>query len=97
MHAYHGDLVDNLNNPVFPSGAPVEDTCYQCHPGSVTQCQRGAMKTGGMDCNACHGDMLAVGGAFALQSDGSIDGQNDGGEPHRRCRQPFNGRGAGVR
>ena len=80
MHAYHGDLVDNLNNPVFPSGAPVEDTCYQCHPGSVTQCQRGAMKTGGMDCNACHGDMLAVGGAFALQSDGSIDGQNDGGE-----------------
>ena len=80
MHAYHGDLVDNLNNPVFPPGAPVEATCYQCHPGSVTQCQRGAMKTGGMDCNACHGDMLAVGGAFALQSGGSIDGSNDGGE-----------------
>jgi hypothetical protein len=80
MHAYHGDLVDNLNNPVFPPGAPVEDTCYQCHPGNITQCQRGAMKTGGMDCNACHGDMLSVGGAFALLPDGSIDGTNDGGE-----------------
>jgi len=80
MHAYHGDLVDKLNNPVFPPGAPVEDTCYQCHPGNVTQCQRGAMKTGGMDCNACHGDMLSVGGVFALESGGSIDGNNDGGE-----------------
>jgi hypothetical protein len=80
MHAYHGNLVDNLNDPVFPSGAPVEDTCYQCHPGSITQCQRGAMKTGGMDCNACHGDMLAVGGEFALLAGGSIDGSNDGAE-----------------
>ncbi len=62
MHAYHGELVDNQNNPVFPPGGPVEDTCYQCHPGRITQCQRGAMKTGGMDCNNCHGDMLAVGG-----------------------------------
>jgi hypothetical protein len=79
MHAYHGDLVDNFNNPVFAPGAPVEDTCYQCHPGNITQCQRGAMKTGGMDCNACHGDMLSVGGAFALLPGGSIDGNNDGG------------------
>ncbi len=77
MHAYHGGLVDTLDNPVFPPGAPVEDTCYQCHPGSITQCQRGAMKTGGMDCNSCHGDLLAVGGVFALQPGGSIDGNND--------------------
>jgi hypothetical protein len=61
MHAYHGLLEEN-NNPVFPPGGSVEDTCYQCHPGAVTQCQRGAMKTGGIDCNSCHGDMLAVGG-----------------------------------
>jgi hypothetical protein len=80
MHAYHGDLVDTSGNPVFPPGAPVEETCYQCHPGNVTQCQRGAMKTGGMDCNSCHGDMLAVGGAFPLLAGGSIDGSNDGGE-----------------
>ena len=80
MHAYHGGLKDDFNNPVFPPTAPVEDTCYQCHPGSVTQCQRGAMKTGGMDCNACHGDMLSVGGVFPLLTGGSFDGNNDGGE-----------------
>jgi hypothetical protein len=65
MHAFHGELEDG-GLPVFPPGAPVEDTCYQCHPGGVTQCQRGAMKTGGMDCNDCHGDMLAVGGKDTL-------------------------------
>jgi len=78
MHEYHGELVEN-NNPVFPPTGPVEDTCYQCHPGNITQCQRGAMKTGGMDCNDCHGDMLAVGGKFPLEQGGSIDGTNDGG------------------
>jgi hypothetical protein len=77
MHEYHGEL-DDGGVPVFPPGAPVEDTCYQCHPGKITQCQRGAMKTGGMDCNNCHGDMLAVGGAFPLLPGGSIDGNNDG-------------------
>jgi hypothetical protein len=77
MHEYHGEL-DDSGVPVFPPNAPVEDTCYQCHPGNITQCQRGAMKTGGMDCNDCHGDMLAVGGKFPLLPDGSIDGNNDG-------------------
>lgn len=79
MHRFHGGLVDNLSNPVFPTGAPVEDTCYQCHPGQITQCQRGAMKTGGMDCNNCHGGMLSVGGEYPLLSGGSLDGANDGG------------------
>jgi hypothetical protein len=77
MHEFHGELQDN-GQPVFPSDDPVENTCYQCHPGSITQCQRGAMKTGGMDCNDCHGDMLAVGGKFVLLPGGSIDGANDG-------------------
>ena len=77
MHEYHGLLMDG-GVPVFPPDDPVENTCYQCHPGTITKCQRGAMKTGGMDCNDCHGDMLAVGGAFPLLSGGSIDGTNDG-------------------
>jgi hypothetical protein len=78
MHKYHGGLQQN-GNPVFPPAGPVEDTCYQCHPGRITQCQRGAMKTGGMDCNDCHGDMLAVGAKSPLAQGGSIDGANDGG------------------
>ena len=77
MHEYHGELAEN-GNPVFPPTGPVEATCYQCHPGNITQCQRGAMKTGGMDCNDCHGDMPAVGGKFPLEPGGSIDGANDG-------------------
>ena len=73
MHEYHGNL------SVFQNANTVETNCYQCHPGNITQCQRGAMATGGMDCFDCHGGMLAVGGAFNLQPGGSIDGTNDGG------------------
>ena len=72
MHEFHGNL------GVFQGANTVETNCYQCHPGNITQCQRGAMATGNMDCFDCHGDMLAVGGAFPLQTDGSIDGTNDG-------------------
>ena len=36
------------------------------------------MKTGGMECHSCHGDMLAVGGLNPLATGGSIDGANDG-------------------
>ncbi|MEN8217506.1 MAG: hypothetical protein ABFS56_14280 [Pseudomonadota bacterium] len=84
MHEHHGEQLDANGKPVFPSDAPVEQTCYQCHPGKITQCQRGAMKTVGLECNSCHGDMLAVGGKFPLQQDGSIDGTNDG-----KTRRPW--------
>jgi len=79
MHRFHGELLVSPGVPVFPPDGPVTATCYQCHPGNITQCQRGAMKTGGMECLECHGDMLAVGGSFPLQAGGSIDGTNDGG------------------
>ena len=72
MHEYHGNLT------VFQNANTVAGNCYQCHPGNITQCQRGAMATGNMDCFDCHGDMLAVGGAFPLLAGGSIDGTNDG-------------------
>jgi hypothetical protein len=42
----------------------LEDTCYQCHPGTNVQCLRGAMFDGGMLCNDCHGDMQQVGADF---------------------------------
>jgi hypothetical protein len=80
MHKFHGKLRDADGNLIFPTDAPVEQTCYQCHPGQKTQCQRGAMKTAGLECNACHGGMLAVGGKFPLRKGGSLDGKNDGGK-----------------
>ncbi len=73
MHEYHGSLANA--GQLFPADSA---SCYQCHPGNITQCQRGAMKTGGMECIDCHGGMLAVGGANNLLSGGSIDSTNDG-------------------
>jgi hypothetical protein len=79
MHAFHGQLLDSQGGPLFPPGGTLEQTCYQCHPGKITQCQRGAMKTGGLGCHDCHGGMLAVGGVNPLLAGGSIDGTNEGG------------------
>ncbi|MBK7878873.1 MAG: carboxypeptidase regulatory-like domain-containing protein [Planctomycetes bacterium] len=78
MHSFHGMQLDAQGQPVFPPGGSIQATCYQCHPGAQTECLRGAMKTGGMDCYSCHGDMLAVGGAYPLVSGGSLDGAHDG-------------------
>ncbi|MDJ0805578.1 MAG: cytochrome C [Gammaproteobacteria bacterium] len=54
MHEHHGTVAS------FPSDS-MEDTCYQCHPGERTDCLRGAMGSAGMECQDCHGGMLAVG------------------------------------
>ncbi|MDM8560436.1 hypothetical protein [Candidatus Parabeggiatoa sp. HSG14] len=78
MHKAHGEKLDAEGNPVISTDAKVEENCYQCHPGKVTQCQRGAMKTVGLKCTTCHGGLLAVGGKFPLQKGGSVDGTNDG-------------------
>ena len=78
MHSFHGRLKDAQGNPIFPPAGTTAQTCYQCHPGAVTQCERGAMFAGGLKCLDCHGDMLSVGGDFALLAGGSIDGLNDG-------------------
>lgn len=80
MHSYHGGLT-SAGLPLFPADITA---CYSCHPGQITQCQRGAMRTGGMDCINCHGGMPAVGGDVPLLSGGSIDGTNDG-----RPRRPW--------
>jgi hypothetical protein len=77
MHNHHGqftDLFPPLDPPVQDGNggisnqatrvAQIEDTCYQCHPGTNVQCLRGAMFDGGMLCNDCHGDMQQVGADF---------------------------------
>lgn len=43
----------------------LDQTCYQCHPGKVTQCLRGAMAGGGLICQDCHGGMQQVGNDFS--------------------------------
>jgi len=44
----------------------VEQTCYQCHPGTFTKCLRGAMGGSGTFCQDCHGDMEQVGNDFSV-------------------------------
>ena len=61
MHGHHGELEDGSGAPLFPADGTLEETCYQCHPGKVTKCLRGAMGGAGIDCVDCHGSMLAVG------------------------------------
>lgn len=43
----------------------LNQSCYQCHPGRDTQCLRGAMFTGGLICQDCHGGMQQVGDDFS--------------------------------
>ncbi len=61
MHGHHGELTDNTGALLFPTDGTLEETCYQCHPGKVTKCLRGAMGGAGIDCVDCHGSMQAVG------------------------------------
>jgi len=69
IHSLHA----KVNDPATGTSLNDEnnrDTCYLCHPGSTTQCLRGAMgsatATDGsalMQCQSCHGKMSAVGAA----------------------------------
>lgn len=43
----------------------LNQTCYQCHPGRDTNCLRGAMFSGGLVCQDCHGNMKQVGNDFS--------------------------------
>jgi hypothetical protein len=78
MHHHHGQF-NNLfptipapaqaaNGTITNQGArlaALEDNCYQCHPGSTTQCLRGAMFNADMLCSDCHGSLLQVGNDFS--------------------------------
>ena len=78
MHSHHGGLgnlfppmpapIQNANGVITNQAerlTVLEETCYQCHPGTNVQCLRGAMFNGGMLCNDCHGDMEQVGADFS--------------------------------
>jgi hypothetical protein len=78
--------------PLLPTGdgIPMEQNCFSCHPGKITQCFRGAMFTAGQKCDDCHGGMLAMGGEFDLSTGGVRDPWAD--EP--KCSSCHTGHGA---
>ncbi len=78
MHNHHGQfttLFPAIPAPVQAANgtitnqatrlAALENSCYQCHPGTNTKCLRGAMFNGGMLCSDCHGSMAQVGDDFS--------------------------------
>jgi hypothetical protein len=67
LHTNHGNVLDPSTMLSLGSSSNRE-TCYLCHPGSVTRCLRGAMGnatnadgTATMGCQSCHGHMANVG------------------------------------
>lgn len=58
------DSAGNFRDPIAANDI-LQETCYQCHPGRRTDCLRGAMASGGMLCQDCHGDMQQVGDDFS--------------------------------
>jgi len=67
LHTKHANVVDPTTQLTL-SNTNNRSACYACHPGSVTQCLRGAMGTAldaagnqEMSCQSCHGNMAHVG------------------------------------
>lgn len=69
IHSHHGKTLDHkipsAGNPaILPEKGAA--SCYQCHPGTLTNCLRGAMAAKGIQCQQCHGGLLALGGVYKL-------------------------------
>lgn len=67
IHSGHAGVTDPLTSLTL-GASDNRSACYRCHPGSSTQCLRGAMGrsvaadgTLAMQCQSCHGDMARVG------------------------------------
>ncbi len=52
MHSSHAPRMNKLG---------LTNSCYACHPGVKTECQRDVHISLGIDCVDCHGNMAAVG------------------------------------
>ncbi len=58
-HSMHGAHANRFTNPAVMK-AVNGNTCYACHPGMNTQCQRDVHVANNIHCTNCHGDMTAV-------------------------------------
>ncbi len=59
MHLLHGPVVNLASGSTLDNATSPFASCYLCHPGVNTKCQRGAMR--GIACMSCHGNLTAVG------------------------------------
>ena len=59
LHGKHSTVKDPSGNVL--GSVTNRTSCYMCHPGSETQCLRGAMSGPAQTCQNCHGNMKDVG------------------------------------
>ncbi len=59
MHTRHGSVVYPATGITLDNATSPADSCYLCHPGLNTKCQRGAMRA--TACFDCHGNLTYVG------------------------------------
>ena len=61
MHTLHATAINPSTGATLDNATTPLNSCYLCHPGQQTKCQRGAMnKTA---CYDCHGNLTKVGDA----------------------------------
>lgn len=61
MHTLHGPVINPSTGTSLDSATTPYASCYLCHPGPQTKCQRGAMNQ--TACYDCHGNLSKVGAA----------------------------------
>jgi hypothetical protein len=59
MHTLHGPQLNLDNGVTLDNQTDPFKSCYLCHPGPQTKCQRGAMHN--TTCQSCHGNLSLVG------------------------------------
>jgi len=59
MHTLHGPVTNPSTGNTLDSATTPQQSCYLCHPGIETKCQRGAMNS--VACFDCHGNLTRVG------------------------------------
>ena len=59
MHTLHGPQINLDNNISLDNQTDPLKSCYLCHPGPQTKCERGAMHN--TTCQSCHGNLTLVG------------------------------------
>lgn len=59
VHAKHGGVINPNTGTSLDNATSPAASCYLCHPGATTKCQRGAMAN--VACYDCHGNLSAVG------------------------------------
>ena len=59
MHTLHGPQINLDDGITLDNETDPPKSCYLCHPGNQTRCQRGAMNN--TACQDCHGNLSLVG------------------------------------